>query len=163
MVVPGGNFFPRLQYGTRLGISYKGFECNILFQGSGQVQGINAPAQKNFLPAAEWMKDHWTPAHPDAAFPRLWINYQNNSQNSTYWIVNTAYLRLKNIELAYTLPERWVGHAFKSARITLSGNNLVTFSRFRWYDPEAMDIQSSAAGLSNPILKSLTGGLTVQF
>jgi len=84
-------------------------------------------------------------------------------QQSNYWVVNDSYMRLKNLELAYNFPRKLINGAFKNIRIALSGNNLLTFSKFRWYDPEAMNITNPLGGLSNPLLKSFTAGATLQF
>jgi TonB-linked SusC/RagA family outer membrane protein len=166
MVVLGDKFFPKIQYGIRFGAAFKGIECNVLLQGTAAAQGYNAPANQNAVPSASWKLDRWTPTNHGASYPRLWVDYQNNSQSSDYWVVNSAYMRVKNIEVAYTLPKQLLGKAFKSVRITLSGNNLITFSKFKWYDPEAMNINNTTAStpsLSNPLLKSFTAGLSVQF
>jgi hypothetical protein len=72
-------------------------------------------------------------------------------------------MRLKNLELAYTFPRNLINGAFKSIRISLSGNNLLTVSKFRWYDPESLNINNQLGGLSNPLLKSFTAGATLQF
>jgi hypothetical protein len=115
------------------------------------------------VPGEEWTLGRWTPQHTNAAFPRLWIDYQNNSQMSDYWVVNNAYLRVKNLELAYNFPRKLLNRAFKGIRLSLSGNNLITFSKFKWYDPESMSISSSTGDLSNPLLKSFTAGATLTF
>lgn len=162
-IVIGKKFFPGIQYGIRFGAAFKGIECNVLLQGTANVRGYNYAAQDNLIPAANWLSNHWTPQNPNAPFPRLWINYQENEEGSDYWVVNNAYMRLKNIELAYNLPHRLLGRAFKGVRIALSGNNLITFSKFRWYDPESMNINSPTGDLNNPLLKSFTAGVSLQF
>ncbi|HTJ13909.1 MAG TPA: TonB-dependent receptor, partial [Dinghuibacter sp.] len=162
-VVIGNKFFPGIQYGVRFGANFKGIECNVLLQGSTDVRGINQAAYNNLIPAEAWMQDRWTPEHTNASFPRLWINYQENAQTSTYWVVNTAYMRVKNLEIAYNLPHKLLNRAFKSIRVAVSGNNLITFTKFKWYDPESFNINNSTGDVSNPLMKSLTAGLTVQF
>ena len=78
-------------------------------------------------------------------------------------MVNSSYMRIKNLELAYTFPRKLINGAFKNIRIALSGNNLVTFTKFRWYDPESLNINNQLGGLNNPLLKSFTAGATLQF
>jgi len=162
-VVIGNKFFPAVQYGIRFGAAYNGIECNVLLQGSADVRGYNYAAQLNAVAGASWQLDRWTPQHTNASYPRLWVNYQNNAQMSDYWVVNNAYMRVKNLELAYNFPRSMLSHAFKGIRFALSGNNLLTFSKFRWYDPEAVNIANSSSGLGNPLLKSFTAGATLQF
>ncbi|PSL46332.1 TonB-linked SusC/RagA family outer membrane protein [Chitinophaga niastensis] len=150
----GAGFFPEIQYGIRCGLSYHGIELNVLFQGAGNVQGY----AYNGLPATVDQLDRWTPQHTNAAYPRLWYNYQNNTEYSDYWIRSTAYLRMKNMELAYSLPASVLRHiSARSLRFTLSANNLFTFTKFKLFDPE------SAGQVRDPLMKSYSGGLTLQF
>lgn len=164
-VVLGKKYYPGIQYGIRFGAAFKGLECNVLLQGSADVRGYNYPESQGFygVVGANWLLNHWTPQTPNAPYPRLWLNNPQNSQESDYWVVNNAYMRVKNLELAYNLPHRLLGRAFKGIRVALSGNNLITFSRFRAYDPEALSISNNAAALGNPLLKSYTAGVSVQF
>jgi TonB-linked SusC/RagA family outer membrane protein len=150
----GANFFPQIQYGIRCGISYSGLEVNVLFQGAGNVQGYAYTG----LPANTELLGRWTPEHTNATYPRLWYNNQNNAERSDYWIRNTAYLRVKNIELGYSLPAVVLQaiHA-KSLRFTVSANNLFTFTRFKLFDPE------SAGEVRDPLMKSFAAGATLQF
>jgi len=158
MVILGQHFFPGIQYGIRWGAAYKGIECNILLQGSGNVQAYNSTSNYNMIAASAQLLDRWTPQNPHASFPRLWINYQNNAQPSDYWVVNTAYMRVKNIELAYSLPAQVLQRSgIKNLRLSVSGNNLITFTRFKLSDPEGAGL------LRDPLIKSFTAGLSLQF
>jgi hypothetical protein len=133
------------------------------------VQGTNYAAQYGESPYAEVAGDlqalnHWTPQNPGAPYPRLWLNYQNNLQSSDYWIVNTAYMRVKNIELAYNLSGKTLRRTgIKNLRFSFTGNNLITFTHFKWYDPEATPGLSLYSQVLNPLMKSFTGGVTLQF
>lgn len=150
----GANFFPQIQYGIRIGGSYNGLELNILLQGAAKVKGYTYTN----LPATTQLLDRWTPTHTDATYPRLWYNNQNNLEYSDYWITNTSYIRVKNIELGYNLPATVIRHiGAKSLRFTLSANNLFTFSRFKLFDPE------SAGEIRDPLMKSFAAGATLQF
>ena len=163
-VVLGKHFFPGIQYGIRWGVHFKGLECNVLFQGTAEVQGYNSVGQYNLVPGSTELLNHWTPQNPNAPYPRLWINYQNNQQGSDYWIVNNAYMRVKNIELAYSLPKKLLQRAgVKGIRVSFSGNNLITLTKFKLYDPESAVNTNSTGGLGNPILKSFTAGIGLQF
>ena len=163
MVVIGNKFFPAIQYGVRFGASFKGLECNVLLQGTAKVRGYNRAAQYNLIPGEAWMLGRWTPQHTNAAFPRLWNDYQNNAMTSEYWVVNNAFMRLKNLELAYSFSRKLLNRTLKGIRLSLSGNNLLTFSKFKWYDPESMNNSNNASDLGNPLMKSFTAGATLQF
>lgn len=159
----GRKFFPGMQYGIRWGVRYQGLELNVLLQGSANVQGYNDATIYGKVAGSDQILDHWTPQNTGAPYPRLWSNYQNNAQTSDYWIVNTAYMRIKNMELAYNLPRKMLQKTgIKNLRISFTGNNLATFTHFKWYDPETIT-GSSTYQVGNPLMRSFTGGIALQF
>ena len=84
--------------------------------------------------------DYWNESNPDihAAYPRLSVEeYGNNTAASTYWLRDASFLKLKNAEIGYT---------YKKMRFYISGSNLLTFSRFKLWDPE----QGGGSGLKYP-------------
>ena len=104
---------PRISYGFNLGADWKNFDFSVLFQGT---SGLKAIWQDLYhTTGVRWgyqinqeVADHrWTEGRTDAAYPRL-LNYTDarNTRNSTFWLQNKAYMRLKNIQLGYTLPTR---------------------------------------------------------
>ena len=96
---------------------------------------------------------------PDAEYPRLtYGDNPNNYQNSTYWLRDGRYLRLKNLEIGYTVPKQLLVHLhLTNARFYFMGTNLLTFSPFKLWDPEL----SSSTGEAYPLSRVLTLGLTV--
>jgi TonB-linked SusC/RagA family outer membrane protein len=158
-VVLGEHFFPGIQYGIRWGGSYKGIELNVLLQGSGNVQAYNSTINSRVgVTGSAQLLDHWTPDNTTAPYPRLWVNYQNNAEVSDYWVVNAAYMRLKNLELAYSIPKHLLQRAgIKSLRLSVSGNNLLTFTHFKLFDPE------TAGQITDPLMKSYSAGASLQF
>ena len=76
--------------------------------------------------------DRWTPENPseDVFYPRLSYGANtNNSQNSTWWLRNMSMLRMKDIEVGYTLPKRWMSRiGLENIRLYAKGSNLLTFS-----------------------------------
>ena len=102
----------------------------------------------------------WTPENPGAKYPRMTTGaIDNNNQLSTFWMANGRYLRLKNLELGYTLPKRIANKiAMQSLRVYLSGVNLFTFSPFKLWDP---DLQTGATNYPNNRIINL--GLTIGF
>jgi len=131
-----GNPFPKLQYSFNMGASYKGFDIYAFFQG---VTGIeryyyyNTETSGTFTSSA---LDYWTEDNRNAATPR-WGNTGNNSTYSSFYLRDASYLRLKNLELGYTLPKGLTKKAkIENARIYLSGINLLTWTEEDDYDPE---------------------------
>ena len=153
--VMSANFFPPVQYGIRLGGSYNGIELNILFQGAAGVDAFTYLYNNQYNEVA---LDRWTPEHTNASYPRLWYNNQNNTQNSDYWVKNTSYMRLKNIEVAYQLPQALLQrYGIHQLRIALGANNLLTFTKFKEFDPE------SAGEIRDPLMKSYSLSVLLNF
>ncbi len=134
---------PEMFYSFKFGFDYKRFDISFLFQGAGNVtynfSNSNIPfLNENNAPIAEWM-DRWTPDNRDASLPRIsftrpnWNNYETN----TFWHKNANYLRFKNCEIGYRIPEKWISLiGARSARIYANGNNLFTWDNVPVYDPE---------------------------
>ncbi|WP_205511614.1 SusC/RagA family TonB-linked outer membrane protein [Longitalea arenae] len=161
-----GSTIPRFTYGLNLNAAYKGFSFNAFLQGVGKANGyLYSYAIQPFYSggtAHEQHKDYWTPENPNAVFPRLTYNDGgNNYQPSSFWMKNAAYLRLKNITLAYSLPisliSKWGMNALK---VYVGGQNLLTRDKFwKGYDVE------TAVGTGNayPQVKVYTVGLDIKF
>ena len=180
-VAIGATRTPNLIYGLGFSVTWKGFDLNMLFQGAGKsnfmLDGkcVWAFSQDRYgqifsdLVDNRWV-DHETAAllgipaneNPNADYPRLDYvqNYEtrNNYRASTYWMRDGRYLRLKNVDLGYTLPKQWVNKChLNDVRIYVQGANLVTWSKFDLWDPE----MGSSNGEAYPITKSVTFGIQV--
>ena len=132
--------FPRWTYGFTVAAEYKDFDITMLFQGAaGARQYVRTESGLigNF-PLA-FVEDRWTEDNPDGTWPRTYDRereYWTNRAN-TFWWWKTDYLRLKTIELGYTLPQSLTKKvAVNSLRIFASGQNLLTFSKVDFFDPE---------------------------
>jgi TonB-linked SusC/RagA family outer membrane protein len=154
---------PRIEYGLYLDANWKGFSLNMQWTGTGNTQGViyNMPFVRNNNAYGNAFKenlDYWTPDNPNASYPRLTAGSNSyNTRTSTFWVKNTDYLRLKNIELSYSLPQSWM----KSIRISgikvfANAYNAVTITPLKYRDPEI-------AGYSIPNFKAYNVGLNVQF
>ena len=164
----GGTEDPEIVYGFGLNMAYKNFDFGVLFQGTGRTYRM---LSSNILPGQSQQyynvfsnyKDRWTVENPsqDVFYPRL--TYGANSTNmeaSTWWLKNMSFLRLKNLEIGYSLPRKWAERSFiSSARIFVRGTNLLTFSSFKLWDPEL----DSSDGGKYPLMMSISGGLEFKF
>lgn len=148
---------PQISYGFGASINYKGIDASFFFQGvakrSIMLSGIS-PFSGDSQGVVQWVADnYWNEENPNpnAEYPRLTngIN-QNTTVNSTYWLRDGSYIRLKNVELGYT---------YKFARIYLSGQNLLTFSKFKIWDPELY----TTNGLKYPTQRTVTIGMQLTF
>lgn len=158
-----GNSFPRTQLGLNLTLNYKGWRLYAL--GTAQL-GVHSWLNNTYY----WNRgenkysviamDRYHPVNnPEGTYPRLTTTPgSNNFMNSDFWMENSSFVRLKNIELSYTL-ENSPGSFAKTIRLFARGSNLLTLSKIKDLDPEALN-----AGISNyPVLKNISGGVAVSF
>lgn len=139
---------PRMNYGLSLGLEYKGWFMNMLWQGAGAYDIEYAyRTQEKMLVYFDFQKDAWSLDNQDALFPRLrsasGVNGYNNNMASTFWLVNGKYIRLKNLSIGYDFKNnvlKNVGWLTKCS-LSLTGYNLLTFSPAKSYglDPEIGD------------------------
>ncbi len=163
-----GNTIPRFTYSLNLNAAWKGFDFLAFLQGVGKRDGyLTGSAIQPFLlggTAYEYQKDRWTKENPDpnALFPRLAFGESNNTQLSDYWMKSAAYLRVKNIQLGYTIPRQVLQSlGVSSFRVYVSGENLFTATKF-WegWDPE---INAASNGAYYPQVKTLNIGVNLKF
>ncbi len=160
-----GSTIPRYTFGLNLSFDYKGFDFGTLLQGVGKVDGYldNFATMAFYLggTAQEWHKDHWTAENPNASYPRLTFNFPNNEQVSSYWIRSAAYLRMKNLQVGYTLPSSVTDKVgLDKLRVFFQGQNLFTLDKFYdSYDPEAPVGQ----GTFYPMVKVFVFGIDTTF
>jgi len=160
-----GQTLPRFTFGFNFNSSYKNFDFSFFFQGVGKADGlIRDQGIMPFLMGGtvqEQHKDRWTPDNRDASFPRFAFNETNNEQTSSFWMRDASYVRLKNIQLGYTLP-KWIMKKINAqqVRIYVSGQNLFTLDNF-WdgYDVEA----PVGNGGFYPQVKTYSMGLDIKF
>lgn len=148
---------PQISYGFGASVNYKGWDASFFFQGvakrSIMLSGI-APFAGDSQGVLQWVADnYWNEENPNpnAEYPRLTngIN-QNSTVASTYWLRDGSYIRLKSVELGYT---------YKFMRAYLSGQNLLTFSQFKIWDPELY----TGSGLKYPTQQTVTIGMQFTF
>ena len=160
---------PEIVYGFGFSLQWKAFDFSAFFQGVGhvsfstrtdQTQGFIARNSREANLFTDVYDNYWTPERLDAKYPRLFIGTNNNNnQSSTFWMANGRYMRLKNLEIGYTLPKRIAQKmAMQNMRIYLSGVNLLTFSPFKLWDP---DLQTGATNYPNNRIINI--GLTIGF
>lgn len=167
----GGTTTPRIVYGFGGNVEYKNFDFSFFFQGTGQSYRIIGGTQY-FIPGSGQgvmgnvyanYKDCWTEENSsqDVFWPRLSESTNpNNNYASTWWKKDMSFLRLKSIELGYTLP-RSITKAICSnnIRFFVSGNNLFYISKFKLWDPEL----DTADGLKYPSMRSVMFGFQLNF
>ena len=176
-----GNSTPRYEYSFRLGANYKGFDFSVFCQGigkrkiwgSGQLAIPGYNAKEGAIPET-FAKDYWREDRTNAFYPRAWDLGGSDTgfgmQCQSKYLLNMAYLRIKNITLGYTIPKQLLSHVLLSkARIYISLENFFTFDKLRGLpvDPEAVsgysmfskDYNLGRTGTGTPVFKSLSCGI----
>lgn len=144
---------PEIVYGFGPNIRYKNFDLGILFQGvartSMMLSGMHPFGTNTRRNVMKWIVDsHWSPDNQNihADYPRLTqTSHQNNTVASSFWLRDASFLKLKNAEIGYN---------YKNMRFYISGNNLLTFSKFKLWDPE----QGGGSGLKYPTTRVVNAG-----
>ncbi|RYE19154.1 MAG: SusC/RagA family TonB-linked outer membrane protein, partial [Sphingobacteriales bacterium] len=146
-----GNPFPRYTFGFTYRLAVKGFDLSLFIQGVGKrdafLRGeLVEPFHYNYgATMYEHQTDYWTPNNPDARYPKLAaIGSPSNSYNwrngSDLYKYDAAYIRLKNINLGYTLPSSISNKiGVQRLRVSLIGQNLLTLTKLKFIDPETTE------------------------
>jgi TonB-linked SusC/RagA family outer membrane protein len=171
---------PQVQYGFALEVSYRSFRVSALVEGVKDVQYFLGgtgyypfawESTGNLLSMVTDQQNRWTPAsysgdpateNPNARFPRLtYGENKNNNRASTFWLADGSYVRLKNVELSYTLPKKWMqaSRVFESISVSLIGENLHVWDNVGLWDPA----QASSNGAVYPLQRKFTAQLYITF
>ena len=164
-----GNYFPEITYGLTMSGRYKGFDAALFLQGATDVNSfvsgriLGSLYDKNGDPTSIWL-DRWTPTNTGASFPRVW---NSNSQNdpaatpSSFWVRSAGYMRLKNVQVGYTLSGGFFARNKIKLRIFWTGKDLLTFTKFyKWVDPES---PLGGNSYSYPMVKVNSLGINLTF
>ena len=168
-VAIGRTAIPEINYGFGANISYKDFDVAFFFQGIGNVTGFIGGETIDMSDTNQLFSNvyqdvalnYWRPDRPNAKYPRLAISgSENNKAPSTHNQVDKSFMRLKSAEIGYTLPKE-VCHkmGISLVRFYVSGTNLLTFSKFKLWDPEIDNSQGS----SYPNMRVFNIGLNFNF
>ena len=180
-----GNFTPRYEFGFRVGADFKGFDASLFFQGvgkrsiwgSGQLAIPGFHVKDGAMPQAI-AENFWKENRTDAFYPRAWnlggADEGFVMRKQSRYMLNMAYLKLKNVTLGYTLPSSVLRKIYLSnARLYLSLENFLTFDKLRGLpiDPESISGHSmlrtdgnynlGRTGTSNPTFKSASVGIQI--
>ncbi len=182
--VPAGKVIPDFTGGFTNTFRYKGFELNALFTFSYGAQIYDSSSKRQMGLASDWnfrtdIFDHWRKPGDIAKYPRMsrqGSNYGKDGEqwfNSTMWLFNGDYIRLKNLTLSYNIPSTlFPGTGISSMRVFLAGTNLLTFTKYPGADPEVArdhdnardrNMSANVSFLTPPQERVVTFGLNVSF
>lgn len=170
---------PQIQYGFATEFRWKNFTFSAFFEGVSKVQFFYGgsgfypfayESRGNVMSMVYDQSNRWTPAsysgttdteNPNARFPRLtYGENKNNNRNSTFWLANGQYLRLKNVEVSYRLLKLWMKRfGMQSATFSLIGDNLHVWDKVKLWDPA----QASSNGAVYPLQRLYTLQVNLTF
>ena len=160
-----GNAFPWITYGLNLGADYKGFDVQLFFQGVAGNEIYNAVRERtegkgNEATLSTAMREVWTKANPYGTIPNPY-GTQLNMDNSSRFVESGSYLRLKNLQLGYTIPTSITKQAsINRCRIYLTASNLFTITNYTGYDPE---VGGGIDYANYPQSRTITVGVNLDF
>jgi TonB-linked SusC/RagA family outer membrane protein len=165
-IISMDNSTPKFIGGLSFGGNFKQFDLSVLFQGASRVNRLLDGMARNFLVGGSRntfvdLLDHWSPENPDALYPRPWEGpHPNNSLNSTLYLRDASYIRLRSVDLGYTFSEALARSLkIERLRIYLSGSNLFIIDKLKMFDPEV----ENPTGSYYPQQRSMNLGVNLTF
>lgn len=155
---------PEIYYGFNVGLEWKGLGFNAFFQGVGHytswttLSGLYRPLINGNAISNYYYANRWTPETPNARYPRLTTQtVQNNTQNSSVWLENGSFLKLRNMEVYYKLPHSLISKwHLNTAKVYVRGVDLFCWDHINEIDPESL-------GNGIATTRSINVGLSVGF
>lgn len=156
---------PEIYFSFHLGAEWKGLGVDAMFQGTGRYSAIlNTkslfwPLINNTTLSQEYYDNRWTPENPDAKYPRLSAqSNENNYQTNTVWLEDRSFLKLRSVELYYKFPQALLQKTriLNNAKIYVRGIDLLCFDKIKVADPECY-------GAGFPLTRSVVAGLAIDF
>lgn len=160
-----GNSFPWMSYGFNVSADYKGFDLQLFFQGVTGNEIYNAVRERtegkgDVATLSTTMRNVWSSANPYGTIPNPYGSSLNMS-NSSRFVEDGSYLRLKNVQLGYTIPKSVTKQVnISRCRLYLTASNLLTFTKYTGYDPE---IGSGVDYGNYPQSRTITAGVNLDF
>jgi TonB-linked SusC/RagA family outer membrane protein len=156
---------PQVVYGLTGGFEYKSIDFSLMLQGQARVVQFVMPESGeigNFF--SSWADNRWSPANTNGSYPRVDTRTSSSINGGLYrndfWLNNTAFLRIKNVEVGYTLPSSFLSRLHvQKTRLYANVSNLLTFTKVKDYDPEG----TSESAQFYPQLRTFNFGVNVSF
>ncbi len=169
VIISTSTQIPKYTFGFGIDLGYKGFSLNAFFQGVAGLKiyptaNLAFPFSNGANATWEWVTDSWTPDRPNARLPQVTPSDVDNDNYvaSDFWLRSGSYLRMKNIQLSYSLPSKLLDKAkIKRASVFVNAENYLTFSKYKDFDPES--ILNASSLYHYPMLKTISAGINVTF
>ena len=163
-----GKGMPDWTFGMNLNVAWKGIDLSMMWQGAigNDVYDATRRADITTTNLPTWMLGRWTGEGTSNKYPRFVLGDNVNWQSSDLYVYDGSYLRLKNIQLGYTLPTTLTRKVFlSSVRVYVAAENLLTFTKYHGFDPE-ISSGGTSLGIDRgvyPQAKTWTVGVNVAF
>ena len=162
---------PELTWSVNASLNWKGLDFSMLWVGADRTsRALNGYFRDQFgstntSALTQWVADNsWTEDNPNAILPRIsFTNRVHNNRDSQAWIIDSKYVRLKNVELGYTFNKPKFLPLLNYMRVYVSGQNLLTFADFKGNDPEAPGSSNLDLGMRYPMTRVYNFGVQVNF
>jgi hypothetical protein len=161
--VIGRGYTPEIFFGLNLGLRYSNFDFSALLQGAANNNAyfdgkVTQPFNNGSVPW-DFLGDYWRADNPNAKYPRLYPGAAyNNKFASSFWLQNANYVRLKNVQLGYSIPKSAFNRIkLSSLRIYVAAYNILTADKVKPFDPET----GYSTGLFYPQQKSYNVGVNL--
>jgi len=163
-----GNTIPKFTFGISPGFKYKGFDLNVLFQG---ILGVNMYTQNNFtdldwenrMISTRW-RDAWSTDNPDSENPSLKLNNPWDGSQSSYWVNEVNFIKLKNVQLGYSFPNSFAEKlGLQKIYLYVNGQNVFSIASngYEGYDPERNTFDSGYQ--LYPVPRIFSAGINLNF
>jgi TonB-linked SusC/RagA family outer membrane protein len=168
-----GDANPDYSFGINNTFNYKNFTFNVLIEGVQGRQVLNTMYAIGVLPVGDARTvtikdgaDAWTASNPNAAFPSLSSVTNVNNLQASRWLEDGSFVKVRNISLAYNFPKTFT--KFADVRLSVSGQNLFTFTKYKGYDPEVsssgtLDTEAGIDFGAYPTPRLITTGIAITF
>lgn len=163
-----GSPIPDFMMGLSLTLEYMGIDLSAtLYAALGQEIIRNFERQQPYANQLDYVIDRWTGPGSTNEHPRLTTGPTRNTEFSSYYVEDGSYARLRNVQLGYTFPKKWIKKLkMESLRIYCSANNLFTWTNYRGFDPDVGSSNVLSAGVDYgiyPQARTIMGGLQIKF
>lgn len=164
-----GNTIPKFTYGLNFGVSYKGWNLDFVGQGVADVYAYTqnawtAPLGISGGSVTTRWRDAWTEENRSTELPRIKVNDTWNRQESSFWMSNLSYFKIKNVQLTYNFPANWlerIGVGSAAAYLNVQNSFSIVSGDYEGFDPERNTFDSGYSPYPTPIITSL--GINLQF
>lgn len=163
-----GSALPKATFGLNFDATWKNFDFAVMFTGSAGNKMYNAFKMQSYrLGFSRDLLNSWTPQNTDSSIPRLNRDDPNNNYStpSNFFLEDASYVRLRNLQIGYTIPGNLIGKSgIKKLRVYLGGYNLLTITKYDGFDPGVSNFGKLARGVDRgfyPVSKSFVAGVSI--